>query len=416
MSSTGELQIERVGAQGDGVALGSRGQAVFVPLTLPGERVEVAAEGERAELVRLIEPSAERTVPPCPHFGACGGCALQHWAREPYSAWKVEQIRQALGRQGIETELAAAFTVAPGSRRRVALHARRVGREIVLGFKGRRSWSVVPIETCVIADPRIVAALPALRRLARPFLEHPKSAPILHTTLTATGLDVDVSGVEAKGGGLSADARVRAAEAAGAADLARLTLAGEMLYLARLPMVRFGAAAVPLPPGGFLQAAVSAERRMVELVVTALDGAPRVADLFCGAGAFTFPIAERSSVLALDSARDAIASLIAGRAGAQGLKAIEAEARDLFRRPLLAPEMKKLDAVVFDPPRAGALEQVGEVARSGIGLAVAVSCNAQTFARDAAVLIGAGFRLECVWPIDQFLWSPHMELVGVFRR
>ncbi len=416
MDTRVSLEVERVGTQADGVGRSADGRLLFAPLTLPGERVAGVAHGERLDRVEILSASPERVDPPCPHFGVCGGCALQHWARAPYTAWKTDLIRQALARERIETDILPAFTAPPASRRRVALHARRVGREVVVGFKGRRSWSVEPITTCVIADPRIAAALPALRTLATPFLEHAKSAPILHVTLTATGLDVDVTGVEAKGGGLSADARMRAAGAAAAMDLARLTLAGDILYGARPPMVRFGPAAVVLPPGGFLQAVVAAEQAMAEAVMAAVDGAPRVADLFCGAGAFTFPLAERSGVLALDSSREAISALAGGRAATPGLKAIEAEARDLFRRPLLSSEMKKLDAVVFDPPRAGALEQAGEIARSTVGLAVAVSCNPQSFARDAAVLVAAGFRLERVLPVDQFLWSAHVELVGVFRR
>ena len=415
LSAPQRYRIERVGAQGDGLAVDAAGRRFFAPLTLPGEAIEARTAGDRVEDVQVLEPSAERVDPPCPHFGACGGCALQHWAPAPYAAWKADGVREALARERVETEILPAFTVAPGSRRRVALHARKRGREVVLGFKGRRSWTVEAISTCVIADPHIVATLPALRRLAAPFFEHPKSAPTLHVTVTATGLDVDVTGVEARGGGLSADARVRAAEAAGAADLARLTLAGEMLYQARLPMVRFGPAAVGLPPGGFLQAAVEAERVMATAVVEAAAGAARVADLFCGAGAFTFPLAERSGVLALDASREAIAALAGGRA-TPGLKAIEAEARDLYRRPLLAVEMKRLGAVVFDPPRAGALEQAREIAASAVPLAVGVSCNPQTFARDAAVLIAGGFRLESVLPVDQFLWSAHVELVGVFGR
>ncbi len=410
------FRVERMGAQGDGVAVAEDGARVFAPLTLPGEQVEVRGKGERAEAVRVVEPSADRVEPPCPHFGVCGGCALQHWAMAPYTDWKVGLIREALSRDGIETDAAPAFTVQPGSRRRVALHARKQGRNVVLGFKTRKSWDVVPITTCTIADPRIVAALPALRTLAAPFFEHAKSAPTLHVTVTATGLDVDVTGVEAKGGGLSADARVRAADAAAAMDLARLTLAGDMVYLARLPMVRFGKAAVALPPGGFLQAAMDAERVMAAAVTEAVGAAPRVADLFCGAGAFTFPLAERSGVIAYDASPGAIDALTGGRAGTPGLKAIEAAARDLYRRPMLASEMKKLDAVVFDPPRAGALEQAREIANSAVPLVVAVSCNPQTFARDAAVLVAAGFTLERVLPIDQFLWSAHVELVGVFRR
>ena len=410
--------VVRVGAQGDGVAAPDEGGVarVYIPLTLPGERVEAEVRGERAELLAVIEPSPERIDPPCPHFGVCGGCALQHWRADAYSQWKTSLIAESLAREGIETELLPAFTTRPGSRRRVALHARRGGREVVLGFKGRRSWTVEAISTCVVADARIVTALPELRRLAAPFFEHPKSAPTLHVTATATGLDVDVTGVEARGGGLSADGRVRAAEAAAAMDLARLTLAGEILYQARAPMVRFGSAAVMLPPGGFLQAAPDAEAAMVLAVTAAAAGAERVADLFCGAGAFTFPLAAHAGVTAFDSSAEAIAALRGGRATATNLKAIEAEARDLFRRPLLAAEMKRLDAVVFDPPRAGALDQAREIAASKVPLAIGVSCNPQTFARDAAVLVAAGFRLERVLPVDQFLWSAHVELVGVFRR
>lgn len=416
MSRLEQFSIERLGAQGDGVAVSDAGRRAFAPLTLPGETIEALAAGDRLDAVRVVEASADRVAPPCPHFGACGGCALQHWAMEPYTAWKTGLIREALAREGIETDLLPAFTVPPGARRRVALHARRRGREVVLGFKARRSWAVEAISACTVADPRLVAALPGLKALAAAFFEHPKSAPTLHVTLASTGLDVDVTGVEARGGGLSADARVRAAEAAGAADLARLTLAGEILYQARLPMVRFGPAAVALPAGGFLQASAEAERVMAEAVTEAVGSAPRVADLFCGAGAFTFPLAVRSGVLALDASREAIGALMGGRAGTAGLKAIEAEARDLYRRPLLAGEMKRLDAVVFDPPRAGALDQTREIAASTAPLAVGVSCNPQTFARDAAVLVQGGFRLEQVLPVDQFLWSAHVELVGVFRR
>lgn len=410
------IEIEYVGAQGDGVGLAAGGARLFVPLTLPDEVVTARREKDRAELTEILRASPDRAAPPCLHFGACGGCQLQHWAMGPYTTWKVEQVRTALSREGIETDLLSPFTTEPHSRRRVALHARKRGKEVVLGFKARRSWAVEAISDCVIAHPQIVSALPALRALAAPFFEHPKSAPTLHVTATATGLDVDVTGVEAKGGGLSADGRVKASEAAAAMDLARLTLAGEIVYQARSPMVRFGKAAVALPPGGFLQATAEAEAAMAAAVVDAAAGAARVADLFCGAGTFTFPLAEHSGVLALDGSAEAITALNGGRASTQGLKAITSEARDLFRRPLLASEMKRLDAVVFDPPRAGAEAQARELARSAVPLVVGVSCNPATFARDAAILTQSGFRLESVLPVDQFLWSSHVELVGLFRR
>ncbi|MDR3506779.1 MAG: class I SAM-dependent RNA methyltransferase [Caulobacteraceae bacterium] len=407
-----ELLIDHIGAQGDGLAPGP----VFAPLTLPGERVLAAVSSERADVREILAPSAERIEPVCQHYGDCGGCSLQHWAPEPYLAWKVEQIVKALARERIETQMLAPFAAAPGARRRLALHARREGGRVRLGFKARRTWRLVDIEVCPVSHPNLVAALPALRRLAHPFFEHPKSAPTLHVTLTATGLDVDVTGIERRSGGLSADGRVRAAEAAQAGDFARVTLAGEMIYQARQPMVRVGPATVALPPGSFLQAVPAAEAAMGAFVVEAVAGANRVADLFCGVGTFTFRLAQVASVYAADSSAEAVRALASAVSTAPGLKNIVAEARDLGRRPLLAPEMKKLDAVVFDPPRAGALEQAGEIARSKVGLAVGVSCNPATFARDARILADAGFTLERVLPVDQFLWSPHVELVGVFRR
>ena len=406
-----ELRIEAVGAQGDGLSAGT-----FIPLTLPGERVTAQMSGPRGELVEVLEASADRVTPPCPHFGVCGGCALQHWDAQPYLDWKREQIRIQLGYEGLETEILPTFASPPASRRRVALHARGGKGGVRLGFKERRSWNLVQIETCPVSHPRLVAAFPALRRLAGPFMEHPKSAPTLHVTLTATGLDIDITGVEAKSGGLSADARVRAAMIAGEADFARVTLAGEMIYMARQPMVKLGPAVVALPAGAFLQAVPQAERAMVEFAVEAARGASRIVDLYSGVGTFTFRLAEIGAVHAADSSAPAIAALKGAVGTATGLKAITAEARDLARRPVLSMELKKVDVAVLDPPRAGALEQHVEIANSKVARVVGVSCNPATFARDAKVLIDAGFRLERVLPVDQFLWSPHIELVGVFSR
>ena len=408
-----EVVIGAVGAHGDGVAPGP----VYVPLTLPGERVRARVEGERAALLEVLQASPERVAPVSPHYGACGGCALQHWAHAPYLAWKVEQVRLALARERIETAFEPPFAAAPGSRRRLALHARRgAGGTARLGFKARRSWDLVDVAVCPVADDRLVAAFPALRRLATPFLEHPKSAPTLHVTLTETGLDVDVTGVERRSTGLSADALMRAAQAAGEGDLARVTLSGEIVYQARQPVVAFGRARVALPPGGFLQAVAAAEAAMAEAAVEAVRGARRTADLFCGAGAFTFRLAEVAPVLAADSAEAAIRALNVAIGATPGLKPIAAEARDLFRRPYAAAELKGIDAVVFDPPRAGAQAQAQEIARSGVAIAVGVSCNPATFARDARILVDGGFTLARVKPVDQFLWSAHMELVGVFTR
>jgi len=404
-----ELLIEQVGGDGDGVAAGP----VFVPFSLPGERV-LAAGGE---LVELLAASPERVEPPCPHFGVCGGCALQHWAHAPYLDWKLERLAGTLARERLEVEMLPAFAAAPATRRRVALHARRGSRDAArLGYKPRKSWDLVDIAVCPISDPHIQAAIPALKRLAAPLFEHPKSAPTLHVTLTETGLDVDISGVERKSGGLSADARMQLAERAAEADFARVTLDGETAYGARTPHVRLGAAIVRLPAGAFLQATAGAEAAMTAFVTEAAAGASRIADLYCGVGTFSFPLAEIAPVHAVDSAEAAVQAITAALATAPGLKGIVAEARDLVRRPVLAEDLKKVDVAVFDPPRAGAAEQTAELARSKVARVVAVSCNPATFARDARKLVDAGFRLERLLPVDQFLWSPHIELCAVFQR
>ncbi len=408
-----ETLIEAMGGEGDGVATGP----IFAPFTLPGERVRLAGRGDRRELVEILEASADRVTPPCPHFGACGGCVLQHWSTAPYLDWKVERLRGTLARQHVETEILPAFAAAPHTRRRLALHARQGRKDAArLGYKARKSWDLVEISVCEIADPRLVAALPGLARLAAPLFEHPKSAPTLHVTLTVAGLDIDITGVERKSGGLSADSRLRVAEAAAQADFARVTLDGEVAYLSRQPTVRFGAATVALPAGAFLQATPQAEAAMVDFVVAQAAGATRIADLFCGAGTFTFPLAAIAPVYAADAAPEAVRAMTSAIATAPGLKSITAEARDLTRRPMLAEEMKKLDLALFDPPRAGAAEQSAEIARSGVGRVIAVSCNPATFARDARTLIDAGFTLDRVFPVDQFLWSAHLELIGVFTR
>ncbi|MGZ8364085.1 MAG: class I SAM-dependent RNA methyltransferase [Caulobacteraceae bacterium] len=401
-----------MGGQGDGLAEGP----VHVPFTLPGERVVVRVAEGRGELISVLEPSAERVTPPCPHFGRCGGCALQHWDHAPYLAWKRDKIITALAREGIETDVLAPYASGPEERRRVALHARQGTPEAArLGYKMRSSWTLVDIAACPISDPRIQAAIPGLKRLAAQLFEHPRSAPTLHVTWTDTGLDVNVTGVERRTHGLSPDASVRIAEAAQALDAARVTVNGDIAYQVREPVVTIGRARVVLPPGAFLQATAGAEAAMAAFAQEAVAGAASVADLFCGVGTFALRLAETTPVLAADGDKAAVGALSAA-SHAPGLKPVRTETRDLFRHPIGAAELAKIDAVVFDPPRAGAAAQTAEVAASKGATVAGVSCNPATFARDARILIDAGFRLERVLPVDQFLWSPHVELVGVFHR
>ena len=394
------------------------GDVLHVAGALPGETVRLRAGPEGPVLDEVLAPSPSRRPPPCSHFGTCGGCVLQHWDADSALTWKVERLRATLALERLETEILPVFRTAPGGRRRAALHVRRGSSraEARIGFKARKSWSLVDIDGCAVLDPGIVRALPALRRLAAPLLEHPKSAPSLHVTVTDDGLDIDVTGVEARSGGLSADARQEVAALAAEAGLARLTLAGDILFQQRQPSLRIGRARVALPAGAFLQADPAAEAAMVAEARVAVEGARRIADLFCGVGAFTFPLAEVAPVLAMDGSAPAIRALAAAVATAPGLHGVTAEARDLFRRPLSAVELKRIDAVVFDPPRAGALAQAAEIAQSGAARVVGVSCNPATFARDARRLVDGGFRLERIRPVDQFLWSSHLELVAVFSR
>jgi len=410
-----QLTIARVGHQGDGIAE-TPGGAVFVPGTLPGEVVRAVVRDGRAEDIEILEASADRVPIQSQTYAECGVAPLQHWASAPYLAWKRDLVVETLEREGIETEVEATVATPPGVRRRIALHARRdEDGQVVLGFKGRRSWRVVPLAHCPLSDPRINAALPSLAAVAAPFLGGAKSAPTLHVTVTDSGLDVDITGVERSG--RSADVAQQGVRAARTADLARLSMDGEVLVMMRQPTVRFGRATVPLPPASFMQASPVAEAAMVERAVAAVRGAKRIADLFCGAGTFTFPLAEVAPVLAADASAGAIAGLKAGAGTAQGLKGIDAQARDLFRRPLSPHDLKGIEAIVIDPPRPGALEQTQQFAGTkSVSVVVGVSCNPATFARDARVLIDAGFVLERVTPIDQFLWSTHVELVGVFRR
>lgn len=418
------VTIKDLGAQGDGISLDPEtGQTLFVSRVLAGETVRVEARGDRAEPVDIVTASLDRADPACGHYGECGGCSLQHMTQTAYATFKQKTLKELLAREGLETEILPIRHTAQGRRRRMTVHARQTGKDkgrpiVQLGFKARRSWRLVSLSECVVADPRLVENLPRLKDLAVLLFEHPASAPSLHLTWTLTGLDVDITGVEAKSGGLSLDARMAVAEVADRHRFARVSLNGEVLYQAQQPLVAFGQAKVPIPTGAFLQAAQDAEQTMADLIRQALTGRGyrQAADLFCGAGSFTFPLAEIATVMAADSSEGSIQALRAGVASAPGLRPIRAEVRDLFRRPFTADELRTQDAIVFDPPRAGAIDQVRHLAKARAETVVGISCNPSTFVRDAKELILGGYRLESLTPIDQFLYSPHLELVGVFRR
>jgi 23S rRNA (uracil1939-C5)-methyltransferase len=407
---TEQVQIDRLGHRGDGIADTASGP-IIVPGALPGEIVTIEREGEQARLLSVDTPSPRRVAPPCGLFGTCGGCAIQHLAAADYAEWKRGIAVTALAQAGIEAEVAPLLPAQGEGRRRVVFHARRNGPEVAIGFMAARSHRLVEIEACPLLAPGLAGAASAAKALARALNT---SKPLdIQATATTAGLDIDIRGH----GEVGAGKRATLVALAGELDLARLSIHGVILVERRPPLVDMGGIAVQPPPGGFLQATQAGEEALAGLVVDALGKSRKAADLFAGIGPFALRIAGFASVHAVESSAAALAALDRSARFASGLRTVTTEARDLFRRPLLAQELDRFDAVVFDPPRTGAEAQVRQIAAtSTLARAVAVSCNPASFARDARILVDAGWRLGRVTPVDQFLYSSHVELVGLFDR
>jgi 23S rRNA (uracil1939-C5)-methyltransferase len=392
------------------------GESVCVPYTLGGETVEVAAvpghHPDRRRLLAVETASPERVAPFCQHFGVCGGCAIQHWEAERYRAWKRNIVIETLAQAGLACEVGPLVDAHGAGRRRITLHA-RVGTHDVLkvGFAAANSHDIVPVDRCPVLDPGLNGALDAAWALAEPLNATGKPLDI-QITATGTGLDVDVRG----SGALPAPTIAALSEVAERHRLARLTRHGELVLMRAPPVITIGTAQVVLPPGSFLQATVAGEETLAALVAEHYRRARHIADLFCGVGPFALRLAAKSRISAFDSDAGAVAALQQAAKSTPGLKPIKADARDLFRRPLVPQELRDYDAVVFDPPRQGAQAQAQQLAASKIPVVVAVSCNVGTFARDARILIDGGYRLEAVTPVDQFRHTPHVELVARFAR
>jgi len=401
------LTILRLGHHGDGVADGP----VFVPRALPGEVVEGEVTHGRIAAPRILTPSPERIAAPCPHYKACGGCALQH-AREGFvTEWKEGVIRQALAAQGLDAPFRAAHISPLGTRRRAAFSGRRLKKGALVGFHARASDTVTAVPDCLILRPELTAALPLLEELVTRAGSR-KGEMALSLTLSNVGLDLAVTGGKPLDGPLQATL----GQWAGANGLARLAWDGEVIAQAAPPVHSFGRAHVTPPPGAFLQATADAQAALQAAVAKAVGDAPRVADLFAGCGTFALPLAERAEIHAVESMADMLAALDHGWRHATGLKRLSHETRDLFRNPLLPEDLARFDAVVIDPPRAGAEAQARALAASAVPRIAAVSCNPVTFARDAKILCDAGYRLQWVQMVDQFRFSPHVELAAAFAR
>ena len=415
--TTETLTIARLGSGGDGIAEAAGGP-VYVPFTLPGETVAVARVKNHGTVMSMSVASPERVEPPCAHFGpdgrngTCGGCTLQHAAGALYHDFKRGLVINALKTKGLAPEVAPLVIARPGERRRVVFTARRTEKGMLIGFNQAGSHHIVSIDHCPIASDGIISMLEPIRRVAAAIAT--SAEPFRVTVLeTLSGLDLAFEGVKKVG-----DRERRAVTQCilSLRGIARVSSDGEIVIEPQKPVIDFSGVRVLPPAGGFTQATKPAEDAMAELVLAALGKAKRVADLFAGSGTFALRIARQAKVHAVEGEEKALKALDQAARNTQGLKPVTVERRDLFRRPLMASELKVFDAVVFDPPRAGAEDQCKELARSGVKTIVAVSCNPVSLARDLAILTAAGYRIRLVTPIDQFLWSAHVEAVAVLEK
>jgi 23S rRNA (uracil1939-C5)-methyltransferase len=410
------LSIARIGHRGDGVADGIEGP-VYVPGALPGESVEVEnwpSHPDRRQLLTVEIASRDRVAPICPHFGVCGGCALQHWAPVPYRAWKRGLVVEALRQAGVDAEVGDLIDAHGDGRRRAVFHARRGTHDVLeVGFSAARAHHLVAIDRCPVLAKSLDGAIEAAWAIAEQL--GPARKPLdIHVTAADEGLDIDVRG----SGPLTASLTSALARVAAQQKLARLTRHGELIAQARAPSLRLGSATVLLPPAAFLQATEAGETALSHIVVDSClnAGVKTVADLFAGVGPFALRLAANARVLAVDEDGAALAALKRAAATTAGLKAVTVERRDLFKNPLLASEINRFEAVVFDPPRQGAQAQARELAAGKVPTVLAVSCDPGTFARDVRLLTGGGYRLRTVTPVDQFRYSAHVEIVARLEK
>lgn len=347
----------------------------------------------------------------CAHFGTCGGCAHQNVPDTDYRALKRAIVLDALSRHGIETEVDGIVEVPPGTRRRATLKAKRTAEGVQLGFHAARTHSIVDLRQCLVLTPGLTALLPGLREMLATTLG-PNEDAELRLCESDTGNDLGLRWRRPNDASTIA-ALARWADRLG---LIRISAHGETVVSQGTPSVRLGKAVVRVPPEVFLQPTREGERALQAFVREALAGAKRVADLFSGCGTFSFPLAERARVRAVEIDGAMLGAIAAAAKAASGLKPVTTEKRNLFKRPMSVTELSGFDGVCLDPPRAGALQQAETLAHSNVTRVAYVSCDAETFARDALVLVVGGFRLERVVPVDQFLWSSHIELAGRFER
>ncbi|WP_439634569.1 class I SAM-dependent RNA methyltransferase [Glycocaulis sp.] len=410
-----------IGARGDSICPDPEtGGSVFVPGLLPEETADIVARGDRGRIRERLTHSHERIAPACSVAEKCGGCSLQHWQGDAYRAWKRDLVADALEREGLTAELLPLVDAGGAGRRRVALHARKMGTRLLLGFTERAGQAIADTNDCPIAEARIRKSFPALRELAMAVLNAKFDTATISVTATDPGLDVHV----ARKGPVTLDDRLTGGELLAREGWARLTIGSELIAEGTPPVVRFGTAKVAPPPGGFLQATDAGEAALAAIVMdalkTALKAAPKeargVIDLYAGSGAFALRMASLAPVRAVEGEAAPLAALDHAARHTPGLKPVSVLQRDLALEPLSIRELTGAAFAVVDPPRAGAKEQMELLAGSGIPVIVSISCNPATFARDAAILVRAGYRMGPVTPVDQFVHTAHVECAAVFTK
>ncbi|MCR9256285.1 MAG: class I SAM-dependent RNA methyltransferase [Alphaproteobacteria bacterium] len=418
------LDIIEIGAKGDGIARPAEAEKpYYVPLAAPGDRLVARPTAEtadfiRGEIIELETPSAARQTPPCPHFGPCGGCQLQHIPEETYRRFKSALVEKALSSHGLgDVQVRPMVALAPGTRRRATLFGRTLAAGPILGFHEAASHRIVDIDACPLLTDRLNTVMATLRTRILPLAAGDSRGETLDFTLLDhdNGVDVTIAAPFAP----NLAQREALAALAEDLDLARIAWRTgdgppEPIAARHEALLTLSGVAVMPPPAAFTQAAAPSEAAIVEAVSEALPDMEHAADLYAGIGTLSFAAARKAkAVTAIDGADDAVRALrmAADRAGLGNR--VRTETRNLALRPLLTAELAPYDAVLFDPPRAGAKEQATQLAGSSVKTIVAVSCNPQTFARDARILVDGGYRLRWVQPIDQFLWSHHVEVVAL---
>ena len=431
-TATMELVIDRIGGKGDGISNNSssnsnsnvkENQPYFIPGTLPGEHIITrpifkTAEGVFGQLLEITKASTERVSAPCTYFGICGGCSLQHWNTVPYQEWKINRIKNVTKKViSPNTVFSKLIPSEMQARRRADISIKRFEKKSVVGFHERDSHRIVDIQSCDLLDPEIINLSNAFRPISHLFIPIGESSRISINKLD-NGLDILIY--------LRSEPSLEGLEAfnklAHAHNLSRISMkiasAADIIPIIekRTPQIEFSGVKISPPPGAFLQATKQGTQSITEAVLLGVTGAKTILELFSGCGTLTIPLHHQATVHAVEGDPFAADALKKGTIKAAINSKISVETRDLLKNPLPADELSKYDAVVFDPPRSGAKKQVEEIVKNGPATVVAVSCNPNTFARDSQILVNGGYQLKKITSIDQFLWSPHVELVAEFYR